>query len=83
MSGSDNNKKKVTSKQVVAMCGVILLVLLYIATLLAAIFDTSASANLFWVCLMCTIIVPIIIWIYTWLWGRLHDKSDSDSSIDE
>ena len=43
----NDKKKKITSKQVVAMVGVILLVLLYLITLFAALFDSSASGQLF------------------------------------
>lgn len=66
--------KKVTSKQVVAIIGIILLVLMYIVTLLAAIFDSSASARLFWMCLFSTVAIPILIWIYTWMYGVLTKK---------
>ncbi len=66
--------KKVTSKQVVAMVGVILLVLLYVVTLFVAIIDRSASGNLFIACLVCSISIPILIWIYTWLYGKVTGK---------
>lgn len=65
---------KITSKQVVAMIGIILLVLLYVVTLIAAIVDRSASGRLFWVCLYATVAIPILIWIYTWMYGKLTRK---------
>ena len=67
-------KKKITSKQVVALVGVALLVLMYIVTLIAAIVDSSASGRLFWVCLYATVAIPILIWIYTWMYGKLTQK---------
>ena len=70
----DNNKKKVTSKQVVAMTGVIFLVLMYLVTLIVAIVDSSSSGKLFALCLYATIAVPILIWIYTWMYGKLTNK---------
>lgn len=66
-----NKKKKVTSKQVVAMTGVVLLVLMYVATLVVAIVDTSASGKYFALCLACTFIIPIVIWFYNWMYGRM------------
>lgn len=66
--------KKVTSKQVVAFIGVILLVLLYAAALIAAIVDSSVSGRLFWVCLYATVVIPILIWVYTWMYGKLTQK---------
>ena len=73
--------KKITSKQVVAIIGIVLLVLMYVVTLLAAIFDNSASGRLFWMCLFSTVAIPILIWIYTWMYGvltRNHTIADFD-----
>lgn len=66
--------KKVTSKQIVAMIGIVLLVLMYIVTLVAAIMDSSASGRLFWACLYATVVIPILIWVYTWMYGKLTQK---------
>lgn len=73
--------KKMTSKQIVAIIGIVLLVLMYVVTLLAAIFDNSASGRLFWMCLFSTVAIPILIWIYTWMYGvltRKHTIADFD-----
>ena len=67
-------KKKVTSKQVVALTGVFLLVLLYLVTLITAIFDRSATGKWFMICLIGTIVVPLLVWIYTWMYGVLSGK---------
>lgn len=72
MSDSDSNKK-ITSKQVVALLGVILLVALYIVTLVMAFFG-SASGSSFMICLAATIIVPILIWLYSWIYARINNK---------
>ena len=79
----DNTKKKpITSKQVVALAGVILLALLYIVTLIVAVIDTSASGQLFRICLFSTIAIPILIWIYIWMYGKLTGKKTmSDLNI--
>lgn len=77
--------KKITSKQVVAIIGIVLLVLMYIATLIAAIVDSSASGRLFWVCLYATVVIPILIWVYTWMYGKLtqkHTFADFDMNTD-
>lgn len=66
--------KKITSKQIVALIGVILLVLLYLATLAASILDSSASAQWFRASLAATIALPLLIWIYSWMYGRLTDR---------
>lgn len=67
-------KNKITSRQIVAMAGVILLVLLYVITLVVAIVDSSASGRLFWICLFATIAIPILIWVYTWMYGKLAGR---------
>lgn len=71
----NEQKKKATSKQIVAIIGIVLLVLLYIVTLIAAFVDTSASGKLFGMCLFATIAIPLLIWIYTWMYGKLTGKS--------
>lgn len=70
----ENNKKKMTSKQIVAIIGVVLLVLLYVITLITAIFDRSGSGRLFQASLAATLVIPLLVWIYTWLYGRLTHK---------
>ena len=49
-------KKKITSKQIVALAGVAALVLLYLITLVAAIADTSESGNWFRISLSATVV---------------------------
>ena len=66
--------KKVNVKQIVAWVAIILLAALYVVTLIVAIFDQSASGNLFKVCLICTIIVPVLEWGFIWLYGQMTGK---------
>jgi len=70
-----DSKKKITSKQVVALAGVAVLVLLYLVTLIVAITDSSASAHWFRLCLCATIALPLLIWIYAWIYSRLTGKA--------
>ncbi len=70
-----NEKKKRNSRQIVAMAGVVLLVLLYVVTLITAIADNSQSAKWFRICLVATFALPLILWLYSWLHGRLTGKS--------
>ena len=68
------NNNKFTSKQLVAWICIIVLVLLYILTLLAAIFDNSSSHTLFGISLFATIAVPLLAWVYIWLYGKMTGK---------
>lgn len=72
---TENKKTKITSKQIFAIVGIVVLVLLYIVTLFAAIFDSSATHALFASCLLATMAVPLLIWIYTWMYGKLTNRS--------
>lgn len=64
--------KKRNFKQIGAIIGIVLLVALSIATLLAAIFDKSG--RLFQAFLVATIAMPILLWIYIWMYGKLTGK---------
>lgn len=83
-----NSNSKITSRQIVALIGVILLVLLYVTTLLVAIFAPQDCFNLFMICLVCTIIVPLIAWFYSWMYARrtgkkaIGDVRDTDKTQD-
>ncbi|MCI9221343.1 MAG: hypothetical protein HFH94_16775 [Lachnospiraceae bacterium] len=70
-----NEKKKGNSKRIVAMAGVVLLVLLYVITLITAIVDSTQSAKWFRICLVATFALPLVIWLYSWMHGRLTGKS--------
>ncbi len=64
-------KHKRSPKQWAALAAVILLALLLIALLLTAVFG---SADLFQALLVCAIAVPLLAWIYVWLYGVIRDR---------
>lgn len=81
MSDKNRKQRKITSKQVVALGGVILLAAMYLITLIVAIFDQDSSGRLFQACLVATIAIPLLIWIYIWMYGKLtgkHTMADFD-----
>lgn len=58
--------------RVMAVTGVILLLLMYIITLIAALTTSPASGGLFKACLGGSILLPIMLWLYirfAKLWG--------------
>lgn len=67
-------KKKIASRQVVAIIGIALLVLMYLSTLVTAIAGNPASDRLFFLSLFATLTIPVLIWIYTWMYGKLTRK---------
>lgn len=66
-------KKK--PKQIAAIICIILLVLLYVATLVISLLDFPGSDRLFAACLVATIGLPILLWIYIWAYGRFTNKT--------
>lgn len=67
-------KRKMTHRQAAAILGIAALILLYVVTFIMAIVDKSDSAHLFYVCLFATFAIPLITWIYIWIYGRLTGK---------
>ncbi|MDE7331545.1 MAG: hypothetical protein K2O16_04795 [Lachnospiraceae bacterium] len=65
-------KKK--PKQIAAIICIILLILLYIATLVVSLLDFPGSDRLFAACLMATVGLPILLWIYIWLYGKYTSR---------
>ncbi len=69
-----NKSKKRTPKQIAALICVILLGALYVFTLIMACLDFPWSGRLFAACLLATIGLPILCWIYIWLYGLATQK---------
>ncbi len=67
------------SKRIMALIAAFLLVLLYGSTLLFALIDSSASKNLLMASVAATILLPVLLYIYT-LFSRTSHKDDSDAS---
>lgn len=61
-------------QRIAAMAGIILLVLLYIATFIFAILDFNGADKMFMICLVSTIAVPLIIWIFI----AMHKKGKGE-----
>ena len=72
-------------QRIAALIGIILLVALYIVTFISAVFEFPGSQKLFFLCLFATVAVPILIWFYTWIYGKLTDKKTfaDFSNLDE
>ena len=68
------DKKIKRHKQIAAIIGIVLLVALYLVTLILALCRFEGAFSLFMGALACTIVVPVLIWIYIWLYGLLTRK---------
>ena len=66
--------KKKSPKQIAALLCVVLLVALYVFTLVCALLNFDGWQRLFASCLVATIGLPILLWIYIWLYGKMKDR---------
>lgn len=66
-------------KQVLAIIGVIVLVGLYISTLVCALSSSPNFMNMFLASIMATVIVPVLLWTYSFIYKLLKKYYGSDS----
>lgn len=66
--------KKKTPKQIAALICVIILATLYVLTLVSAVASFPGWQKMFGACLVATIALPILLWIYIWLYGKIKDR---------
>lgn len=64
-------------KRFFAIAGIILLVGMYVATLIFSIIKGEMAAGLFRASLICTIVIPVFIYIYTMLFKNMKNRRDS------
>ena len=64
------------AKRIMAIIGIIILVGLYLTTLLLAVLGNENTTPWFMASICATIIVPILMWVYTWLYNRLRSDVD-------
>lgn len=65
---------KKNHKRIAALICIILLLMLYIATLVVSILDFPGQDKLFAACLGATVGLPILLWLYIGLFGKLTDR---------
>jgi len=64
-------------KRFLAWTGIIILVALYAATLITACLSKKYAANMFWVSLYCTIIVPILMHFIIRIHSHVTERRDA------
>lgn len=68
-------------KQILAIIGIILLVLLYLSTLVCAIIDHTETMRLFQASVMATVIIPVLLWAYSFIYKLI--KKNAKDQMDE
>ena len=71
---SGRSESKWTAKRIVALAAVVVLLGLYAAAFLSAIFARPGAGQLFRFCLGMTIAVPIFAWILIWAIGVMSHR---------
>lgn len=71
-------KKKRTPKQIAALICVIILVSMYLITFIIACLDFPGADRLFAVCLLTTVGLPILLWIYIQLYTITKKKQSEN-----
>ncbi|HBA67906.1 MAG TPA: hypothetical protein DCZ40_00905 [Lachnospiraceae bacterium] len=67
-------------KRAAAWICIIALAVLYIATFLTAILDTPGSGTVFRTCLGATIVLPVLLWMYLWLYSRIRERETAPNN---
>ena len=66
-------------KRLLALITVVILVLLYAATLIFALIDSPWAFSMFKACIGMTVILPALLYIYFWIYKVLNKNSDDDT----
>jgi dolichyl-phosphate-mannose--protein O-mannosyl transferase len=68
-------------KQILALIGVVILIGLYLSTLVCALSGSENFMDMFMASVYATVVIPVLIWAYSFVYKLLkkHYGSDSDS----
>lgn len=61
-------------KQILAIAAIVIIIGLYITTLVLAILGNSVSHSLFLASLYATVVVPVMLYIFLWLYKLMHGE---------
>ena len=67
-----------TVRRILAIIGVLLLLALYGSTLIFALIGNPDSMLLFRAAVIATVIIPVLIWAYTFIYKLLKDHSEEE-----
>ena len=66
-------------KRILALITVVILVVLYAATLVFAMIDSPWAFSMFKTCIGMTVVLPVLLYIYFWIYKVLNKDSDEHS----
>ena len=74
MNNSENTNKTPAYKRILALCGIIILVGMYVVLLVEALTGSPDTYNVFIGCVAATIAIPILLWLLIWSIGALTGR---------
>lgn len=70
-------------KQILAILGVVLLLGLYVITLIMAVTDNTSTLSMLEASIVATILIPILMWAYSFIYRLLKKYYGSDKDDNE
>lgn len=70
-------------KQILAILGVVLLLGLYVITLIMAVTDNTSTLSMLEASVVATILIPILMWAYSFIYRLLKKYYGSDKDEDK
>ncbi len=71
------------AKRIASITAVLILAGMYIATFVASVTASEFKSNMFFGCLILTITVPIVLWIFIALYKYAHKNDNNEISLSE
>ena len=71
------------TKRILALIGVILLVGMYLSTLIFALIKNENASNMLMASIVCTVIVPVLLYAYTLMYRVLKDRNETQKKDGE
>lgn len=65
-------------KRIAAIIGIIVIISMYLVSIISAIFATKYSYGLFMASIFCTIVIPLMIYLFTMVYKIVHRKDETD-----
>lgn len=65
-------------KRIAAIIGIILIISMYLVSFISAFFATEYSYGLFMASIFCTIVIPLMIYLYTMVYKIVHRKDETE-----
>lgn len=63
-------------KRILAIAGIVLLVAMYASTLVFSLMEGQLAGDLFRASILCTLIVPVFIYVYMMIYKYVKDKKN-------